>query len=357
MDLLAQVGLRRRPLALTLTTPRLTLRPLGPEDAEALVAGVGNYDVSRWLAVVPYPYGRADAEAFLASSAAAPGRAWAICDDDGLQGVIAGHSELGYWLARPAWGKGYVTEAGDAVIDRWFADPRAPDLTSGHFEDNARSRRVLEKLGFAESGQGTREARALAQTVAARDMVLTRAAWRARRRYRLATPRLSLREMRPGDLGAVLRIGGDVRVARMLSSVAHPWDAEAAQVWIARSLYRGRPGFRLAILRRGRLIGSVGFGKAPGETVQTVGYFLDPAHWGRGYATEAVGALLADVLPRFGIDSVEASAFADNPASARVLTRVGFHEVARGLGRSGARLEPAEEVTYRLHLSDLKATR
>ena len=49
----------------TLRTPRLTLRPLTYDDCDAIAEGVGNYDVSRWLAVVPYPYSVEDARAFL----------------------------------------------------------------------------------------------------------------------------------------------------------------------------------------------------------------------------------------------------------------------------------------------------
>ncbi len=48
-----------------LRTPRLTLRPLEMTDADAIVEGVGNYDVSRWLSVVPYPYTVEDALWFL----------------------------------------------------------------------------------------------------------------------------------------------------------------------------------------------------------------------------------------------------------------------------------------------------
>ncbi|MGI9393232.1 MAG: GNAT family N-acetyltransferase, partial [Boseongicola sp.] len=83
----------------TLWTPRLTLRPLELTDADAIVEGVGNYDVSKWLSVVPYPYDRTDADWFLEKTIESRAPIWAIYDDTGLQGLIGLENELGYWLA------------------------------------------------------------------------------------------------------------------------------------------------------------------------------------------------------------------------------------------------------------------
>ena len=162
-----------------LRTPRLTLRPLNEDDADAIVSGVGNYDVSKWLAVVPYPYGRTDALDFIHRLDREDRTVWGICDAGGLCGVIGIEDELGYWLARPAWGQGYAFEAAVAVCSHWFADPKAGDLKAGCFDGNARSEAILSKLGFRATGTGSRTARALGQEVTATEMVLTRDAWAA----------------------------------------------------------------------------------------------------------------------------------------------------------------------------------
>lgn len=153
-------------------TPRLTLRPLRAEDAPAIVDGVGNYDVARWLAVVPYPYGPKDAEVFLSGPDAMPGRAWAIEDAAGMQGIISISGEFGYWLARPVWGRGYAVEAGAPLIAAYFRQPGAADLRAGYFAGNHRSRRVLEKLGFRADGTARVWACALGQEVESHRMVL-----------------------------------------------------------------------------------------------------------------------------------------------------------------------------------------
>ncbi len=167
----------------TIATLRLTLKPVSEADIEAVVPAIGNYDVARWLGRVPYPYRTQDAEAFVAANRDRGGRVWFIHDAEGLVGGVSIDAELGYWLMRNAWGKGYATEAAAAAIDAHFSDPKAGDLLSGHYADNIRSQRVLEKLGFRHEGRRLVAARALGQTVESQAYRLTRADWRVRRAH------------------------------------------------------------------------------------------------------------------------------------------------------------------------------
>lgn len=162
-------------------TPRLVLKPVAECDVREVANAIGNYDVARWLGRVPYPYRVADAEAFIAANAQNDGRVWFIHDAGGLVGGISIDGELGYWLKRTAWDKGYATEAGIAAVEAHFSDPEAGELVSGHYLANDRSRRVLEKLGFRPAGQRIVAARALGQTVESRAYRLTRSAWEERR--------------------------------------------------------------------------------------------------------------------------------------------------------------------------------
>lgn len=162
-------------------TPRLALRPVSPGDVAALLPAIGNYDVVRWLGRVPYPYRRSDAEAFVAANAAKAGRVWFVHDATGLVGGISVDGELGYWVRREVWGRGYAVEAAFAAIEAHFADRRAGDLPSGHFPGNDRSRRVLEKLGFRPAGVRVVASRALAQPIESRAYSLSRADWALRR--------------------------------------------------------------------------------------------------------------------------------------------------------------------------------
>ena len=142
-------------------TPRLLLRPGFPEDAPALAAAIADEAIVRNLAAVPWPYSVKDAEAFLASprdpilpsllmferGPAAPQLVGAC----GLGRRPSGAVEMGYWVARPFWGRGYATESCRALADI----ARALGLQSvegSHFLDNPASGRVLEKVGFKPLG-------------------------------------------------------------------------------------------------------------------------------------------------------------------------------------------------------------
>ena len=174
--------------------------------------------------------------------------------------------------------------------------------------------------------------------------------------FELKTKRLTLRPLRLDDWRPVQRIGGHPSVAPMLASALTPWPKAAVQAWITARHYRGTPGFCAAIVRPGRgVIGVAGLGPKPAQGLCNCAYFIDPRHWGLGYASEAMGVFLDYFMRKFDLFEVEADHFTDNPASGAVLRKLGFQEIAKGWGKSQARLEPAPVTLYRLRLDDLKA--
>ena len=64
--------------------------------------------------------------------------------------------EVGYWIARPYWGKGICTEALQLVIDHCINDKGFTVLWGDYFLDNPASGRVMEKCGFVDTGEETR---------------------------------------------------------------------------------------------------------------------------------------------------------------------------------------------------------
>lgn len=142
-------------------TERLLLRPGWAEDAPALAAAIANESIVRNLATAPWPYSLRDAEAFLATprDPALPsflifertGRDPLLVGSCGLGRRPSGAVELGYWIAREHWNRGFATEAGTALlaIAKALGIER---LEASHFTDNPASGRVLEKLGFVPTG-------------------------------------------------------------------------------------------------------------------------------------------------------------------------------------------------------------
>lgn len=144
-------------------TKRLTLRPGWPEDAPALARAIGHESVVAKLTRAPWPYALGDAEAFLALSRSAHEPRFliesletgtpALVGGIGISDAAGGVGNLGYWLAPDAWGQGYATEAGHAVIAMARHALGLHRLEAAHFVDNPASGRVLAKLGFRPTGR------------------------------------------------------------------------------------------------------------------------------------------------------------------------------------------------------------
>jgi len=149
-------------------TRRLTLRPGWIEDAPELAQAIAHWEVIRNLGSAPWPYGLADAEAFLRQPRRTCEASFVILAHEGpcprlVGGIGFGPyddrpHEIGYWLTPSAWGRGYATEAGRAVIDI-ARTLRVPRLQGGHHLDNPASGAVLRKLGFVPTGTAMRYSR------------------------------------------------------------------------------------------------------------------------------------------------------------------------------------------------------
>ena len=137
---------------------RLFLRPAFPEDSGAILAGIGEEAIVRNLARAPWPYTLDDARSFAALPqdprlphflVTLPGVG--VIGSAGM-GEHEGEPEIGYWIARAHWGRGYATEAAGAVlrIARTLGHRR---VVAGHFTDNPASGKILRKLGFVPTGR------------------------------------------------------------------------------------------------------------------------------------------------------------------------------------------------------------
>jgi RimJ/RimL family protein N-acetyltransferase len=145
-------------------TQRLTLRPGWREDAAELARAIGHEEVVCNLARAPWPYTIEAAETFAASFDAPAEPKFLIFEhSQGSLRLIGGvgvgpfekeANEFGYWITPDAWGRGYATEAGAAVL-RAARAAGIRRVVAGHFLDNPASGRVLRKLGFRPTGRMT----------------------------------------------------------------------------------------------------------------------------------------------------------------------------------------------------------
>ena len=168
-----------------LRTPRLLLRPASSSDAPAFALAVGEFAVARYLTALPWPYTLAMAIDWLrqAPSATAERAIFIIelAGGDGLVGCITLADELGFWVARRYWNRGYATEAATAVLDWRFAACAEP-VTATARRNNHASLAVQRKLGFVAVGEEMRYSHALQRNVRHVVSRLEASAWRARER-------------------------------------------------------------------------------------------------------------------------------------------------------------------------------
>lgn len=142
------------------------------------------------------------------------------------------------------------------------------------------------------------------------------------------TERLLLRPSWPEDAAAIHGAIADERIVCNLARAPWPYTAEDAERFAASESLEKYPAFMLMLRTGGapRLVGACGLGERDGEA--ELGYWIARDHWGRGLATEAAGAVIG-VARALGHKRLVAGHFIDNPASGRVLRKLGFRPTGR----------------------------
>jgi RimJ/RimL family protein N-acetyltransferase len=146
--------------------------------------------------------------------------------------------------------------------------------------------------------------------------------------FRPPCPRLTLRRFTVADAPLVCAIQANWNVTRMLRMAPFPPDPDDIAAWLAGHDAEWAAGiaFRFAVEAEGRLVGCADVDEIAGGAGE-IGYWFEETTWGRGYASEAAAAVVAFAIGKLGLRRLESGHAADNPASGRVLARLGFHPV------------------------------
>lgn len=160
----------------------------------------------------------------------------------------------------------------------------------------------------------------------------------------LTAQRVRLRPFTIADASELQRLAGDRRVAEMTLNIPCPYPDGAAVAFIAShpEQYAGKHSVAYAIVNTAdALIGGMGFVALDGAANEAeMGYWVAYEHWGKGYASEAAGALLEFAFDTLALDRVTARHIVRNTASGRVMEKLGMtllrteHDL---LWRDGAR--------------------
>ena len=148
-----------------------------------------------------------------------------------------------------------------------------------------------------------------------------------RRLPTLKTDRLVLRPFLLSDAATVQRLAGDWAVADTTLSIPHPYVDGMAEQWIAthESAWTRHEMATLAITEaEAGLVGAISLRIELSHRRAEMGYWIGVPFWGRGYATEAARAMLTFGFEKLSLQRIYAHHFTRNPASGRVMSKVGM---------------------------------
>jgi RimJ/RimL family protein N-acetyltransferase len=163
----------------------------------------------------------------------------------------------------------------------------------------------------------------------------------------LETERLVLRAPQLGDVKAVAMLANDRRIAENTARIPHPYRLADAEDFIAVANNHGNETIFLITLRNGMPIGACGFTQIDRHPPE-IGYWLGVKHWGKGYATEAVRAVIDHIFTDTDSDAIQSAARVTNPPSRRVLEKCGFQWSGAGLLRIRAIASSAPIDRFRI---------
>ncbi|HEY80869.1 MAG TPA: N-acetyltransferase [Anaerolineae bacterium] len=149
----------------TLETSRLILRPFREADIPDIVALLQERDIHRMITDIPYPYSEQNAREWLAhqQKSREEGTEYTFAvmrkEDQQLLGAIKirpdmrhRKAEVGYWIGKPYWGRGYATETLKAILRFGFETLALNRVYATHFAENPASGRVMQKAGMTYEG-------------------------------------------------------------------------------------------------------------------------------------------------------------------------------------------------------------
>ncbi len=143
----------------------------------------------------------------------------------------------------------------------------------------------------------------------------------------LETPRLILRPFELWDALEVQRLAGDFRIADTTLRIPHPYQDGMAEAWILQQAETSPQSTELvfAIVRKqdAALVGAIGLAGIDGDEAE-LGYWIGVPYWNQGYCSEAGAAAVDFAFSELGLKRIYANHFLRNPASGRVLKKLGM---------------------------------
>ena len=345
-------------------TERLLLRPFRMSDVDDVFQYAQDPDWARYLHV-PQPYLRSDAEEFVALQLEDP--SWAIVFQGRMIGGVYLHdvnrkhltSGIGYSVARTHWSRGIATEAVSAVVAAAFEHTELRRIWAAADPKNVASHRVMEKIGMVREGVFRQNVLVRGEAADTSVYAILREDWESRTDEmpsEIRTERLLLRPFRTSDVDDIYDYAHDPEWGRFLP-VPKPYLRSDAEEFLRRQLakkWSEEPDW--AMVFDGKVIGGVSLHDRDRErhTIE-LGYAVARGHWSRGFATEAVEAVVAAAFRNLSLKTISAMADVRNTASWRVMEKAGMtrKRVMQEDAPSGG--PPVDMVVYAISIEEWQA--
>jgi [ribosomal protein S5]-alanine N-acetyltransferase len=140
----------------------------------------------------------------------------------------------------------------------------------------------------------------------------------------LETARLKLRPYLDTDVAELMPLISTREVAATTGRIPHPYSEKDAKQFIADAQNDDEVRLAITLHGDGRMVGGIGLRHFPAHQNSELGYWLGVPYWGKGYATEASREMLRYGFESLGLNRIFATVFAHNPASSRVLIKLGM---------------------------------
>jgi RimJ/RimL family protein N-acetyltransferase len=190
-------------------------------------------------------------------------------------------------------------------------------------EDDAVPQRRTRLMGPAAQAKALAEATAKLAARRQRDALP----------HRIVTPRLVLRAPIRGDVPDIVKLADNRNIFEVLARLPHPYTRADGIAFV--EIFAQRPDERpFAITLNDVLLGVVGFTYEAGQLPE-IGYWLGEPHWGKGYMSEAVKALLEAAFATGLYPKLKARALTSNAGSLRILEKSGFKRTGEGVDSNG----------------------
>ena len=145
---------------------------------------------------------------------------------------------------------------------------------------------------------------------------------------KLETDRLNLSSFNQMDKSKIVSLANNYEIAKNLGRMPYPYQKDDAEFFLT-NVVTTEVTWKISLKETGEMIGTIGLKPVINNMVSELGFWYGQEFWGYGYATEAAKAVIEHAFHDLNLTKIIAGHFVANPASGKVLKKLGFLQIGR----------------------------